>query len=316
MPHRSIGKLPWFWIILGLGFALAGFLAWHISATDGGSNEYVGTAAGWNYAIFTRFKVPLNIISTTAIILGFYVTIHRSKQAAHIIKQSTSQNNIANYYKHREEFFKYLDTIEDKHNVKFVNRIKLYESIYPNNSLESGHKHESDRNAKDVEYFSNNIDAVRRLKKLASALYDEYKTEYDKVAPFINSNPDSSQDAFSSLENKRQKINERFENIIDTTISKSYMRVIHVSKTAVVGGGTTGISFSWEHQINGKLKFNLDYGNYLLYLKLLADYAKIRFPEYEELKELSKKQDYFIKSRIDSVQFVDGRTVKLAEFGI
>ncbi len=59
---------------------------------------------GFNFALFTVFKVPLAFLAAGVTMLGFVAAIHRSSQTTLQIKKATEQNTFSNFYKHRQEY--------------------------------------------------------------------------------------------------------------------------------------------------------------------------------------------------------------------
>lgn len=68
------------------------------------------------------------IIGTTW--LALVITNHRS-----II--ICSQNNMVNFLKHRDEFYKHIQAFEDGHNVMIESKIEIYIMLFPSNSFSS-----------------------------------------------------------------------------------------------------------------------------------------------------------------------------------
>lgn len=132
---------------------------------------------------FENQKLPLAIFSLIIPLIGLVVAAHRS---ALTIKQMQTtddqiqatkvQNTFVNYFKHREEFFKFLDTLESKFNVKFKSRNELYKNLYPKNSqtnvqIQSHSKNEEDR--LDL------VDFVIRLNQVVSDFKEQCLSHYE-----------------------------------------------------------------------------------------------------------------------------------------
>ncbi|OOE92626.1 hypothetical protein BZG77_14595, partial [Salinivibrio sp. IB643] len=72
------------------------------------------TYKGFNH-FFVVFKFPVSVLAAMLSVIGLIALAHRSEQSARQIQQSAkqiklseSQNNFTNYYKHVEEFEKYI----------------------------------------------------------------------------------------------------------------------------------------------------------------------------------------------------------------
>jgi hypothetical protein len=89
------------------------------------------TYESWNNLIII-FRVPLGILAIIILVVAAIASNHRSLQSKVLIKLQDGQNKFSNYYKHKEEFDKYLantiqlqgKTIYNVHNLIFpdVNR--------------------------------------------------------------------------------------------------------------------------------------------------------------------------------------------------
>ncbi len=86
------------------------------------------------------FKFPLGSIAFFGGIFAFYATNHRSEQQKRAMELSQKsidatgeQNKFANYYKHLEEFQKYLNFAEGSQtvNYKLINKRRMHSSIFP-----------------------------------------------------------------------------------------------------------------------------------------------------------------------------------------
>lgn len=91
------------------------------------------TARGMNYVIFDLFKAPLAILGFGIPILGLLGINHRSAQTKRQIQLSELQNNFTNYYKHIDEFDKYI--VETLHGEKWfkssMERRHLHKKLFP-----------------------------------------------------------------------------------------------------------------------------------------------------------------------------------------
>ena len=71
------------------------------------------TYNGFNYFIVV-YKVPLGTLAILIPAIAVLATNHKSEQTKAQLKVATEQNNFVNYYKHLEEFEKYLNAHTDK----------------------------------------------------------------------------------------------------------------------------------------------------------------------------------------------------------
>ncbi len=137
-PDTSFFRLPIVWITVATIIAIAIFIGRQILTE---SSLYTGWAQnyqGINSAL-TLFKVPLGILSLLIPIGAIYAVNHRSEQARKQISITQEQNLFSNYYKHLEEFEKYVknnlersDKTEAEKNVsKSINIRHLHEIFYP-----------------------------------------------------------------------------------------------------------------------------------------------------------------------------------------
>jgi|GEM_PF-4344467 len=80
-------------------------------------------------------KVPFAGLAVLGSILALYATNHRSEQAKENMRLSTVQNNFSNYYKHIEEFEKYVEKIKNNNISLFrglvVDSRSLYSVLFP-----------------------------------------------------------------------------------------------------------------------------------------------------------------------------------------
>lgn len=103
-PHESFLKLKSFWVpfvVIIVGFI---FLCWKVSDT------YL-LEFSWNWDLqnmYEWFKIPLWELALLIPVLGLFNANHKSEQSKASMELTRSQNNFANYYKHLEEFEKYM----------------------------------------------------------------------------------------------------------------------------------------------------------------------------------------------------------------
>lgn len=95
---------------------------------------------GFNFALFTIFRVPFALMATGVTILGFIAAIHRSSQMTLQIKKASEQNTFSNFYKHRQEYEEHFTNIKDEfpdHIKEYLNGKVIrgyYNSTFPGNS--------------------------------------------------------------------------------------------------------------------------------------------------------------------------------------
>ena len=106
-PDERFFSLPLVKVVLwGFGSAFAFTVAIGIKTAVTLQADWSST--GINHLVFDLFKSPIAIIGFGLPILGLIGLNHRSEQTKQQILLSESQNNFTNYYKHIEEFEKYL----------------------------------------------------------------------------------------------------------------------------------------------------------------------------------------------------------------
>lgn len=81
--------------------------------------------------LFNIFKFPLSIFAVSASFLAIFATHHRSMQTKKQIDLAYNQNIFNNYYKHKEEFDKYVKMKSNKH---MPNALSMYNEIFVNSS--------------------------------------------------------------------------------------------------------------------------------------------------------------------------------------
>lgn len=131
--ERPLYKNGWSWLAVLFPLVMAGGMACYISHVN-----HLHAVAWTRCALQTFFefhKVPLAVAAQVFPLMAIVVAIHRSALTLTQINATIAQNIFANYLKHREEFFKFLDSIESKFNITFKKRQELYKSLYPRNGL-------------------------------------------------------------------------------------------------------------------------------------------------------------------------------------
>ncbi|MBN1377752.1 MAG: hypothetical protein JXA04_00800 [Gammaproteobacteria bacterium] len=95
---------------------------------------------GFNFGLFTVFRVPLAIIAAMLPILGLIAAVHRSSQTSLQIQKASEQNTFSNYYKHRQEYIDHFNEIKNVFPMHIKNELNdknvriFYSLTYPANS--------------------------------------------------------------------------------------------------------------------------------------------------------------------------------------
>lgn len=141
--RQPLYKNCWTWLAVFIPLLIASFIAVSIS-NENNLNYCPSFTKVALDTFFTYQKIPLAIFSLIFPSIGLVVAAHHSaltiKQMQKIDAQilaTETQNKFANYYKHREEFFKFLDILEKTFNVVFNERNKLYKNLYPSNGQDN-----------------------------------------------------------------------------------------------------------------------------------------------------------------------------------
>lgn len=103
-PYESYLRLPSFWwpfTIIIIGVALASWKVISDQELEWGLDSRVEQWYEW-------FKIPLWVLALLIPVLGLLNANHKSEQTRAQMELTRSQNNFANYYKHLEEFEKYM----------------------------------------------------------------------------------------------------------------------------------------------------------------------------------------------------------------
>jgi hypothetical protein len=117
-PEVSFFRLPIVWGTLILIMLVATSLI--AIATYGTNSQVCGTSDCYNNFI-SQFKLPLGILSLLIPTGAIFAVQHRSEQSIAQIRASEGQNNFVNYYKHLEEFQKYVK-LNDLERNSFINK--------------------------------------------------------------------------------------------------------------------------------------------------------------------------------------------------
>lgn len=106
-PHESYLRLPSFWwpfTIIMIGVVLVSWKVIDDQELVWGLDSRVEQWYEW-------FKIPLWVLALLIPVLGLFNANHKSEQTRASMELTKAQNNFANYYKHLEEFSKYVGIV-------------------------------------------------------------------------------------------------------------------------------------------------------------------------------------------------------------
>lgn len=122
---KALFQLPPFWIAVGLPIFISALMI--IVAVANGHLELDFSIHGYQFFL-TNLSLPIGIAGL-AIPLGIMVASqHRSLQTASQIDAQSSQNKFMNYYKHKDEFFEFMNNqaaLSEKTSYPLLNRLDL-----------------------------------------------------------------------------------------------------------------------------------------------------------------------------------------------
>lgn len=171
MVNKKITQLSVFWIAIAVPvfFSVSAALVIVYSSDLVFDPSYMG----FNKSVEV-FRVPIGLLSLVFPFVALVAAYHRSDQTAMQIRITDEQNTFANYFSHREEYFKVLKGLEEKHNIRIFDANQLYKMMFPFNSV-SGVSVTPESGGVNVELFTNveaelrnNLDSVQ--KEYSSAL--------------------------------------------------------------------------------------------------------------------------------------------------
>ncbi|MGC9401350.1 hypothetical protein ACP43V_02790 [Vibrio genomosp. F10 str. 9ZC157] len=126
-PHKSFLSLKIVWVMVSILLAMSISSASVILVHSDLESDF--SYSGFNYFI-SVFKFPLAIAALIIPIVALLAANHRSEQTKEQIRVTNSQNVFSNYYKHIEEFTKYLEVrVEKSVDLRFA-----HNNLYPNAS--------------------------------------------------------------------------------------------------------------------------------------------------------------------------------------
>jgi hypothetical protein len=113
-----------FWGGVGLSAICAVVIIWNSNLTWAFDYE------GFDYAI-TVFRVPLGILATLIPVIALLAANHRSVQTQEQIRVTSANNNFSNFFRHKEEFKKFLGDNDDLKKL-VLDWLKLHKFLFPN----------------------------------------------------------------------------------------------------------------------------------------------------------------------------------------
>ncbi|MBB1296710.1 hypothetical protein [Pseudoalteromonas sp. SR41-7] len=126
-PHKSFLSLKIVWVMISILLAISISSTSVIVVNSDLKSDF--SYSGFNYFI-SVFKFPLAIAALIIPIVALLAANHRSEQTKEQIRVTNSQNVFSNYYKHIEEFTKYLEVrVEKSVDLRFA-----HNNLYPNAS--------------------------------------------------------------------------------------------------------------------------------------------------------------------------------------
>ncbi|OQJ92317.1 hypothetical protein EM89_010320 [Vibrio parahaemolyticus] len=126
-PHSSFITLPIVWQVTSLLVGTSTFISVVIICNTPIAWDF--SADGFNYFIST-FRFPIAILALIIPIIALLAANHRSEQTKEQIRAANQQNIFTNYYKHLEEFKKYVDTLKIP-SVTDIEIRKLHRELFP-----------------------------------------------------------------------------------------------------------------------------------------------------------------------------------------
>ncbi len=133
-PLKSFISLPIVWGVIGI-LTLSSILVATLITVN---SDFV-----WNFdyqsinKIFTIYKLPLTILALIIPIVALLAANHRSEQTKAQILAANEQNIFANYYKHIEEFEKFIGSHILNNQIKITNIRNTHKALFPSANLGS-----------------------------------------------------------------------------------------------------------------------------------------------------------------------------------
>jgi uncharacterized integral membrane protein len=127
-PLKSFVEQRILWVVVIVLSSVAAIIA--IIIVCNSNLEVALDYRGFN-SFVEIFKVPIALLAITATLAALLATIHRSAQTREQIITANKQNIFSNYYKHIEEFEKYIHaSIVDSH-IHFQNLRMTHKYLFP-----------------------------------------------------------------------------------------------------------------------------------------------------------------------------------------
>ncbi|AUB86557.1 hypothetical protein [Vibrio anguillarum] len=127
-PNKSFLSLRIVWLVTILFIVISLSIA--IIITINSRLQLDLSGSGFNYFIST-FRFPLGILTLIIPVVALLASNHRSEQTKEQIRLNGIQNNFVNYYKHLEEFSKYVEAYEIKTILPTKTTRQLHHVIFP-----------------------------------------------------------------------------------------------------------------------------------------------------------------------------------------
>jgi hypothetical protein len=106
---KDLSDLAWFKLIIGVGVTsivvTIVLIVWNNSISYGMTYQHFN-------GVFEVFKFPLQMLIAMTAAIALLAALHKSEQTRKQIYLANVQNNFVNYYKHLEEFKKYVDHLD------------------------------------------------------------------------------------------------------------------------------------------------------------------------------------------------------------
>lgn len=233
-PHTSFLKLPSFWAPFLIIIAIFAFLCWKVSF-----DEHLVFSRSWTVQnMYDWFKIPFWVLALLIPVVGLFNANHKSEQAKAAMELTKSQNNFANYYKHMEEFSKYIDSIigQEAAPTNFANYRPLHSLIFPL-------AHKSDYS----------------VSKLTEQYIEEFLDNFIAITKELNGRSAGEVlEGLSLLEMHRNTLLYRFDFSFGCYSQEDKDRSLHLINYSFSEGSV--------HVINGQVKDYLDYISRFPYL--------------------------------------------------
>jgi len=228
-PHKSFLKLKSFWwpfTVIAIAF---GLLLWKVVTDQELEWGLDATLEQW----YEWFKIPFWVLALLIPVIGLFNSNHKSEQARAAMELTRSQNNFANYYKHIEEFSKYVDTIVGTQTdpATFVHSRSLHSLIFPSSF--------------DLNY---------RVNTSTEEYLENFLNNYISIANELNgSSVERVIELLLILETHRNLLCLKFDYSFGCFPSVDENRAIHLITSESVSGELV------VHVINGQIRDYFDY---------------------------------------------------------